>query len=169
MNAKERLNNLFNLDENPLNIVMKSIVDRGDEFVDKIYNMIIDSNMQYELGDIFAVFYLSLRNLYDLEPLLNIKYRESRPNTSDIFGADSAILGSMTILIEVINEILIFIAKYRPDKIDKSYEILKNFIGNDTEYTIIINNKNDIEKNFNNIKNKIFKSLELTIIWLKSP
>jgi hypothetical protein len=167
MNAKERLNNLFNLDDNPLNIVMKSIVDRGDDFVDKIYS-IIDNNM-HELGDIFAVFYLSLRNLYDLEPLLNIKYRESRPNASDIFGADSSILGSMTLLIEVMNEILIYISKCRPDKINQSYEILKNFIGNNNEYIIIINDKNDVEKNFKIIKNKIIKSLETTITWLKSP
>lgn len=166
MNTHERLNNLFNLDDNPLNIVMKSIVDRGDEFVDKIY-----SNVQHnhDLGDIFAVFYLSIRNLYDLEPLLDNKYRNSRPNCAKIFGADSSILGSMTILIEVMNEILIFISNKRPDKINKSYEIIKHFIGNDNQFKIIITDKSDVEYNLNLIKNQIIKTLEITMNWLNSP
>ena len=166
MNTHERLNNLFNLDENPLNIVMKSIVDRGDEFVDKIYNYVGD---YHDLGDIFAVFYLSIRNLYDLEPLLDNKYRKYRPNCAKIFGADSSILGSMTILIEVMNEILIFISNNRPDKINKSYEIIKHFIGNDNQFKIIISDKSDIEYNLNLIKNQINKTLEITINWLNSP
>ena len=166
MNTHERLNNLFNLDENPLNIVMKSIVDRGDEFVDKIYSYAAHND---DLGDIFAVFYLSIRNLYDLEPLLDNKYRKSRPNCAKIFGADSSILGSMTILIEVMNEILIFISNNRPDKINKSYEIIKHFIGNDNQFKIIISDKSDIEYNLNLIKNQIIKTLEITINWLNSP
>ena len=166
MNTHERLNNLFNLDDNPLNIVMKSIVDRGDEFVDKIYSYVGD---YHDLGDIFAVFYLSIRNLYDLEPLLDNKYRNSRPNCAKIFGADSSILGSMTILIEVMNEILIYISNNRPDKINKSYEIIKHFIENDNQFKIIITNKSEIEYNLNLIKNQIIKTLEITINWLNSP
>lgn len=166
MNTHERLNNLFNLDNNPLNIVMKSIVDRGDEFVDKIYSLVGHNR---DLGDIFAVFYLSIRNLYDLEPLLDNKYRNSRPNCAKIFGADSSILGSMTILIEVMNEILIFISNNRPDKINKSYEIIKHFIGNDNQFKIIITDKSDIEYNLNLIKNQIIKTLEITMNWLNSP
>jgi len=169
MNTKERLYNLFNLDDNPLNIVMKSIVDRGDEFVDKIYSYVHHDSDLYPLGDIFAVFYLSLRNLYDLEPLLNNKYRDARPNCASIFGADSSILGSMTILIEVMNEILIFITNKRPDKMDKLFEIIKHFIGNSDKYKIIIIDNVDIENNFNIIKNQIINSLEQTIIWLNLP
>jgi hypothetical protein len=166
MNTHERLNNLFNLDDNPLNIVMKSIVDRGDDFVDKIYSYVEN---KHDLGDIFTVFYLSIRNLYDLEPLLDIKYRKSRPNCANIFGADSSILGSMTILIEVMNELLIYITNNRPDKMNKSYEIIKHFIKNDNRYKIIISDKCDIEYNLNLIKNQIIDTLEITISWLNSP
>jgi hypothetical protein len=166
MNNKQRLNNLFDLDDNPLNIVMKSIVDRGDEFVNKIYSCVEINNL-HQLGDIFAVFYLSIRNLYDLEPLLNIKYRESRPNCSIIFGTDSSILGSMTILIEVMNEILIFISNYRPNKINKCHEIIKHFTAIDNNYKLMITDNSDIDFNLNLIKNQILDTLEYTINWLK--
>ena len=75
----------------------------------------------------------------------------------------------MTILIEVMNEILIYISNNRPDKINKSYEIIKHFIENDNQFKIIITNKSEIEYNLNLIKNQIIKTLEITINWLNSP
>jgi len=147
---KQRLNNYFNsFEKHPFHLSMVSIIDEPDPFVYQFYCEIINFPNKFVFADIFSLIYLSLRNIYDLPYLNNVRYRNKKPSTSCIFGENLSILSSLTLIIETINEIL---------KIDKSiYENNENIILNIilSLNTFVINpfHKNNLES----IKNKMME------------
>ena len=116
---QQRLNNYFSIaDKNPFNLVMVSIVSEPDDFICELYAVILEYPNKFFLADLFSMVYLSLRNIYDLPSLFNIKYRQSKPTTISIYGEDVCILGSMSLLVETTNELLKAFSKHYPDRID---------------------------------------------------
>jgi len=145
---KQRLNHYFtSFEDHPFHLSMVSIIDEPDPFVCQFYCEIINFPNKFIFADIFSLIYLSLRNIYDLPCLDNVRYRNKKPSTSSIFGENLSILSSLTLIIETINEIL---------KIDRSiYEnnedVILNIIISLNNFVINPFNKNNLES----IKNKM--------------
>lgn len=150
---QQRLNNYFSIeDKNPFNLVMLSIVSEPDGFICELYNSVLQHPTIFFLADLFSMVYLSLRNIYDLSSLSNIKYRNNKPTTNSIYGEDICILGSMSLLVETTNELLKVFSKQYPEKIDLLLYIIQ------TLNTIDINpfTKNNLENIKECLKNEYF-------------
>jgi hypothetical protein len=116
---QQRLNNYFiNEDKNPFNLVMLSIINNPDSFVCEFYKHILNESHKFLLADIFSMAYLSIRNIYDLPCLNNIQYREKKPTAISLYGESISILGSVSLIIEITNELLKIVPKHYPKLID---------------------------------------------------
>jgi hypothetical protein len=103
---KQRLIKYFAaFDNHPFHLAVLSVIDEPDEIVAKFYTPILDYPNKFIFADIFSLIYLSIRNVYDLPYLHNIKYRNKKPSTTTIFGENLSILSSITLIIETISEL----------------------------------------------------------------
>lgn len=103
---KHRLTKYFAaFDNHPFHLAMISIIEEPDEIVGNFYTQILNYPDKFIFADIFSLIYLSIRNVYDLPYLHNIKYRNKKPSTTSIFGENLSILSSLTLIIETISEL----------------------------------------------------------------
>jgi hypothetical protein len=145
---QQRLNNYFlNEDKNPFNLVMLSIINNPDSFVCEFYKDILNESHKFLLADIFSMAYLSIRNIYDLPYLNNIQYRDKKPTSVSLYGESISILGSVSLIIEITNELLKVVPKHYPKLIEIFPDIVISL------NNIIINpfNKNNMEIIKNNM------------------
>jgi len=146
---QERLNNYFKKDiNNPFNLVMASIVNNLDNYIIELYKFVLNEPNKFLFADIFSMYYLAMRNIYDLPCLDNIKYRQKIPTSINIYGESIGILGSVSLMIETTNELLKIMSAYFPNSIHILPEII-----------ISLNNLNinPFEKNnMENIKIQLF-------------
>lgn len=145
---QQRLNNYFiNEDKNPFNLVMLSIINNPDSFVCEFYKDILNESHKFLLADIFSMAYLSIRNIYDLPYLNNIPYRDKKPTSVSLYGESISILGSVSLIIEITNELLKVVPKHYPRLIEIFPDIVISL------NNVIINpfNKNNIEIIKNNM------------------
>ena len=146
---QQRLNNYFiNEDKNPFNLVMLSIISNPDSFVCEFYKDILNESDKFLLADIFSMAYLSIRNIYDLPCLNNIQYRDKKPTSISLYGESVSILGSVSLIIEITNELLKIVPKHYPKLIEVIPDIvisLNNVIINP------FNNNNNMEIIKNNM------------------
>jgi len=165
--VRERLQNWFldnSNNHNQITLVMAHIVSNPDEFVLNFYMPILQNKNEHiiKLADIFCVSYLGLRSIFLHSALLNIPYHNSKPNTHMILGEDINLLGSMTIIVEMNNELLKFISMYFPQKLGNLDEILDKTINT----KIIEVFDNSVEHNFLNIQNNILENFNFIVDWL---
>ena len=145
---QQRLNNYFlNEDKNPFNLVMLSIINNPDIFVCEFYKDILNEPHKFLLADIFSMAYLSIRNIYDLPYLNNIQYRDKKPTSVSLYGESISILGSVSLIIEITNELLKVVPKHYPKLIEIFPDIVISL------NNVIINpfNKNNMEIIKNNM------------------
>jgi hypothetical protein len=122
---QSRLNNYFNNDiHNPFNLVMISIINIPDSFVNELYQYILNEPKKFLLADIFSLLYLSIRNIYDLPCFNNTKYREKTPTAISIYGESISILGSVSLIIETMNELLKIISLHFTNSIEQLPQIM---------------------------------------------
>jgi hypothetical protein len=156
---QERLNNYFKTDIiNPFNLVMISIINIPDSFVNELYQPVLNEPNKFLLADIFSMLYLSIRNIYDLPCLNNVKYREKKPTAISVYGESISILGSVSLIIESTNELLKIMTNHFPNLIEMLPEILislNKMIINPFEK----NNMETIKKNLMNEYKSILNKL----------
>ena len=103
---KQRLNKYFSSFENhPFHLTMVSIIDEPDEIVAKFYIEILNCPNKFIFADIFSLIYLSIRNIYDMPYLHDVKYRNKKPSTITIFGENLSILSSLSLIMETISKL----------------------------------------------------------------
>lgn len=145
---KQRLTKYFAaFDNHPFHLTMNSIIDEPDEIVTQFYTEILNYPNKFIFADIFSLIYLSIRNVYDLPYLKNIKYRNKKPSTTSIFGENLSILSSLTLIIETISELFKMdgaLYQNNQDLIQKIIISLSNFDINPFQFD-----------NFERITNKI--------------
>lgn len=122
---QERLNNYFKKDlNNPFNLVMVSIVNNPDNFIIELYEKVLNEPNKFLFADIFSMYYLAIRNIYDLPCLYDVKYREKSPTTLSVYGESISILGSVSLMIESTNELLKIMSSNFPNSFDILPEIV---------------------------------------------
>lgn len=168
--VKNRFEHFFEKGDNPLNMIMKSLSDRPDDYVYSLYKRVLQTkNMELlPLADIISMMYFSIRNYFDMPQLLNVPYRYSRPNSFIIFGQDCSLLGSITLSVECMNELLHMVNKMRPDKLGRYGELTK-IIMTQQPFNVFATTPNDIIQNFEYLKTDIMNSLETSIRWFEEP
>ncbi len=168
--VNHRFEHFFEKGDNPLNMIMKSLSDRPDDYVYSLYKRVLDTkNMELlPLADIISMMYFSIRNYFDMPQLRNIPYRFSRPNSFIIFGQDCSLLGSITLSVECMNELLHIVNRLRPDKLCRYGELTK-IIMTQQPFNVFATTPEDIIQNFENMKIDITNSLETSIQWFEEP
>jgi len=156
---QERLNNYFKSDiNNPFNLIMISIVNNIDNFINELYQYVLNEPKKFLVADIFSMYYLAMRNIYDLPSLYNIKYREKKPTSITIYGESISILGSVSLMIESTNELLRTISNNFPNSIHILPEIivsLNNFKINPFDKNNMDTIKSNLLKEYKSILNKL--------------
>ena len=168
--VNNRFEHFFEKGDNPLNMIMKSLSDRPDDYVYSLYERVLQTNNMelLPLADIISMMYFSIRNYFDMPQLLNVPYRCSRPNSFIIFGQDCSLLGSITLSIECMNELLHMVNKMRPDKLSRYGELTK-IIMTQQPFNVFATTSCDIIQNFDYLKIDIMNSLETSIQWFEEP
>lgn len=127
---KERLVNYMSSGQkNEIIEVMRQIVSNPDSFVFDFYNYVWKLDpILLVLADIFSNGYLALRSVFLHSSLLNEPYTNRKPNAHLLLGEDINLLGSLTIIIEMNNELLRFISVHYPQKVPQLNEIIERTI-----------------------------------------
>jgi hypothetical protein len=152
------MKSLYN-NNTPINLVINNIINIEDTTCHYIKNIL---NKYKELADILVVHYLSIRAIYDLPPLLNISYRDKRPTTHIVFDVEKVLLAGLLIQVDCSNAILNYINTNFPEKIEKIYDIIDQYINIDININILSGNPSENFKIYvENIYNYVSKILEI--------
>ncbi len=154
-------------DTSPMNIIISNILSEKDDFLIKLYELSseyekINNNIKY-LTDIVAIQYCSVRCVYDMPDLCNIKYRNNRSTTCLLFGEDATLLSSLVIQVDCINALLHYLNDYYPNKIENAQQFLDKIFKIDEQIDILYNSSFDnieiYKKEIVNIYHELIKFL----------
>lgn len=154
-------------DNTPINLIISNIISENDDFLKKLYEMSagyenINKNIKY-LTDIIAIQYCSIRCVYDMPDLCNIKYRNYKATANFIFGEDATLLSSMIIQVDCINALLHYLNDYYPNKIENAQQFLDKILKIDDKIDILYNSSLDnmeiYKKEIINIYQELIKFL----------
>ena len=160
---KQRLINYYGPNTNEIITVIQQIISNPDPFVLEFYNYIWQRDTVFlVLADIFSSGYLAIRSVFLHSSLLDEPYTNRKANAHLLIGEDINLLGSMTIMIEMNNEILRFISQYYPNKVSKLSEIMDRILNVDVIDPI---DKTPGE-NFKKIQDTVLENFNYIVDWL---